>query len=137
MGCSLVGLWRKTEKKVDRAEERQRMLSEPEADNIPLSLELVELVSQIAASLDMMERLVMGVDRIGKGLEVISEKLGEKEKEREKKSVEMQMEELSESEGMETETDGEGTEEEKEEDEQERVEEKTGEADEEKDNEEN
>ena len=61
-GCSLVGLWRKVEKKAERAEERWRVLSEPEADNIPLSLELVELVSQIATSMDLMERLVMGVD---------------------------------------------------------------------------
>ena len=38
-GCSLVGLQRKTEKKAERAEERRQMLSEPEADNIPLSLE--------------------------------------------------------------------------------------------------
>ena len=127
-GCSLVGLRRKAEKKAERAEERRRVLSEPEADNIPLSLELVELVLQIAGSLDMMERLVMGVDRIGKGLEVIAEKMGEKkEKEKEKKSVEIQMEELLESEGMETESemDGEEVEEEKEEkeDEEERVEE--------------
>ena len=127
-GCSLVGLRRKTEKKVERAEERRWMLSEPEADNIPLSLELVELVSQIATSMDLMERLVMGVDRIGKGLETISEKLGEKkEKEKKRKNVEIQTEELSESEGMESEseTDGEDAEEEKEEkeDEEERVEE--------------
>ena len=104
------------------------MLSEPEADNIPLSLELVELVSQIAASMDLMERLMMGVDRIGKGLEVIAEKMGEKkEKEEKKKSVETQTEEVSEGEEMETETetDGEDAEEEKEEkeDEEERVEE--------------
>ena len=119
------GLQRKTEKKAVRVEERRRMLSEPEADNIPLSLELVELVSQIATSMDLMERLVMGVDRIGKGLELLTEKLGEnKEKEKEKKSVEIQTEELSESEGMETESemDGEEVEEEKEEKE-ERVEE--------------
>ena len=127
-GCSLVGLRRKTEKKAGRAEERRRMLSEPEADNIPLLLELVELVSQIAASMDLMERLVMGVDRIGKGLEMLTEKLGEKkEKEKEKKSVETQTEELSESEGMEMEleTDREDAEEEKEEkeDEEEGVEE--------------
>ena len=127
-GCSLVGLRRKTEKKVERAEERRRMLLEPEADNIPLSLELVELVSQIAASMDLMERLVMGVDRVGKGLEVIAEKMGEKkEKKKERKSVEIQTEEVSEGEGMETEseTDGEDVEEEKEEkeDEEERVEE--------------
>ena len=106
------------------------MLSEPEANNIPLSLELVELVLQIATSMDLMERLVMGVDRIGKGLELVAERLGdrkEKEKEKEKKSVEVQTEEASESEGMETETetDGEEVEEEKEEkeDEEERVEE--------------
>ena len=130
-GCSLVGLWRKTEKKVERAEERRRILLEPEADNIPLSLELVELVLQITTSMDLMERLVMGVDSIGKGLEVIAEKMGEKkEKEGKKRSVEMQMEEVSESEGMEreSETDGEEAEEEKEEkeekeDEEERVEE--------------
>ena len=112
------------EKKAERAEERRRMLSEPEADNIPLSLELVELVSQIATSMDLMERLVMGVDRIGKGLEVIAEKMGEKkEKEGKKKSVETQMEEVSE--GEEMETDGEDVEEETEEkeDEEERVEE--------------
>ena len=124
-GCSLVGLRRKTEKKAERAEEQWRMLSELEANNIPLLLELVELVSQIATSMDLMERLVMGVDRIGKGLEVLSEKLGEKkEKEKEKKSVETQTEEVSEGEEMETEseTDGEGTEEEKE-DEEERAEE--------------
>ena len=117
-GCSLVGLRRKTEKKAERAEERRQILSEPEADNIPLSLELVELVSQIAASMDLMERLVMGVDRIGKGLEVIAEKMGEKkEKEGEKKSVETQTEEVSEGEEMETEseTDGEEAEGEKEE----------------------
>ena len=123
-GCSLVGLRRKTEKKVERAEERRQLLSEPEADNIPLSLELVELVSQIATSMDLMERLVMGVERIGKGLETLMEKLGEtKEKEKEKKSVEVQTEELSESEGMET--DREEVEEEKEEkeDEEEKVEE--------------
>ena len=127
-GCSLVGLRRKAEKKAERAEERRRVLSEPEADNIPLSLELVELVSQIATSMDLMERLVMGVDRIGKGLELVAERMGEKkEKEKEKKSVEVQTEELSESEGMETEmeTDRENAEEEKEEkeDEEERVEE--------------
>ena len=119
-----MGLQRKTEKKAERAEERRRMLSEPEADNIPLSLELVELVSQIATSMDLMERLVMGVDRIGKGLEMLTEKMGEKkEMEKEKKSVETQMEEVSESEEMET--DGEEVEEEKEEkeDEEERVEE--------------
>ena len=100
------------------------MLLEPEADNIPLSLELVELVLQIATSMDLMERLVMGVDRIGKGLELVAERLGDrKEKEKEKKSVEIQTEEVSESE--ETETDGEEVEEEKEEkeDEEERVEE--------------
>ena len=127
-GCSLVGLRRKTEKKAERAEERRRLLSEPEADNIPFSLELVELVSQIATSMDLMERLVMGVERIGKRLETLTEKLGEKkEKEKEKKSVEIQTEELLESEGMETEseTDREEVEEEKEEkeDEGERVEE--------------
>ena len=123
-GCSLVGLRRKTEKKAERAEERWWMLSEPEADNIPLLLELVELVSQIATSMDLMERLVMGVDRIGKGLELVAERLGDrKEKEKEKKSVEIQTEELLESEG--TETDGEEAEEEREEkeDEEERVEE--------------
>ena len=89
------------------------MLSEPEADNIPLSLDLVELVSQIATSMDLMERLVMGVERIGKGLEVLTEKMGEKkEKEKEKKSVEVQTEEVSEGEETETEseTDGEGAE---------------------------
>ena len=138
-GCSLVGLQRKTEKKAERAEERRRMLSEPEADNIPLSLELVELVSQIAASMDLMERLVMGVDRIGKGLETLMEKLGEKkEKEGKKKNVETQTEEVSESEGMEMESemDGEEVEEEKEEkeDEEERVEE-AGEGDKEKEQE--
>ena len=74
-GCSLVGLWRKAEKKAERAEERRRVLLEPEADNIPLSLELVELVSQIATSMDLMERLVMGVDRIGKGLDRKSTRL--------------------------------------------------------------
>ena len=123
-GCSLVGLRRRLEKKVERAEERRRMLSEPEADNIPLSLELVELVLQIAASMDLMERLVMGVDRIGKGLEVIAEKMGEKkEKEKERKSVEIQTEEVSEGEEMETEseTDGEEAEEEKGEKEEEEV----------------
>ena len=106
------------------------MLSEPEANNILLSLELVELVSQIATSMDLMERLVMGVDRIGKGLELVAEKLGEKkEKEKEKKSVEVQTEEASEGEETETETesetDGEEVEEDKEEkeDEEERVEE--------------
>ena len=141
MGCSLVGLRRKAEKKAERAEERRRVLSEPEADNIPLSLELVELVSQIVGSLDMMERLVMGVDRIGKGLELVAEKLGEKkEKEKEKRSVEIQMEEVSEDEETETEseTDGEEAEEEKEEkeDEEERAEE-AGEEEKEKENEEN
>ena len=119
-------------------EERRRMLSEPEADNIPLSLELVELVSQIATSMDLMERLVMGVDRIGKGLELVTEKLGEKEKEKEKKSVEVQTEEVLESEEteMESETDGEEAEEEKEEkeDEEERVEE-VGEGEKEKEKE--
>ena len=127
-GCSLVGLRRKAEKKAERAEERRRVLSEPEADNIPLSLELVELVSQITTSMDLMERLVMGVDRIGKGLELVAEKLGEKkEKGKEKKNVEIQTEEVSEGEGMETEseTDEEEAEEEKEEkeDEEEKVEE--------------
>ena len=122
-----MGLQRKAEKKAEKVEERQWILSELEADNIPLSLELVELVSQIAASLDMMERLVMGVDRIGKGLELVAERLGEKkEKEKEKKHVETQTEEVSESEGMETEseTDREDAEEDKEEkeDEEERVE---------------
>ena len=139
-GCSLVGLRRKTEKKAERAEERRRILLEPEADNVPLSLELVELVSQIATSMDLMERSVMGVDRIGKGLEVLSERLGEKkEKEKEKKNVEIQTEELLESEGMETETetDGEEAEEDKEEkeDEEERVEE-AGEKEKEKEDEE-
>ena len=114
-----MGLRRKTEKKVERAEERRRLLSEPEADNILLSLELVELVSQIAGSLDMMERLVMGVDRIGKGLELVAEKLGEKkEKEKEKKSVETQTEEASE--GEETETESETDREEAEEDKEEK-----------------
>ena len=106
-GYSLVGLRRKTEKKAERAEERQQMLS----------LELVELVSQIATSMDLMERLVMGVDRIGKGLELVAERLGDrKEKEKERKNVEIQMEEMSEGEEMETEseTDGEEAEEEKE-----------------------
>ena len=134
-GCSLVGLWRKTEKKAERAEERRWMLLEPEADNIPLSLELVELVSQIATSMDLMERLVMGVDRIGKGLEVLSEKMGEKkEKEKEKKSVEIQTEEVSEGEEMETEseTDGEEAEEEKEEVGEEGVEEEKEKEDEDK-----
>ena len=117
-GCSLVGLWRKTEKKAERAEEQRWMLL----------LELVELVSQIATSMDLMERLVMGVDRIGKGLETLTEKLGDrKEKEKERKNVEIQTEEVSESEGMEMESemDGEEAEEEKEEkeDEEERVEE--------------
>ena len=59
----MVGLRRKMEKKAERAEERRQMLLEPEADNIPLSLELVELVSQIVTSMDLMERLVMGVER--------------------------------------------------------------------------
>ena len=94
VGCSLVGLQRK----VERKEERRRVLSEPEADNVPMSLELVELVSQIAASMDLMERLVMGVDRIGKGLEVIAERM---EKKKEKKDAEMQTEELTEDEGTE------------------------------------
>ena len=99
-GCSLVGLWRKMEKKAERVEERRRMLSEPEADNIPLSLELVELVSQIATNMDLMERLVMGVDRIGKGLEMLTERLGEKKEEKKKrKDTGMQTEEMSESEG--------------------------------------
>ena len=138
-GCSLVGLWRKTGKKAERVEERRRILSEPEADNIPLSLELVELVSQIATSMDLMERLVMGVDRIGKGLELVAERLGEKkEKEKEKKHVETQMEEVLESEGMEmeSETDKEDAEEDKEEkeDEEERVEE-AGEGEKEKEKE--
>ena len=138
-GCSLVGLRRKTEKKVERAEERRQILSEPEADNIPLSLELVELVSQIATSMDLMQRLVMGVDRIGKGLELVAERLGEKkEREKEKKHVEIQTEEVSESEGTETESemDGEEAEEEKEEeeDEEERVEE-AGEGEKEKEKE--
>ena len=113
-GCSLVGLRRKMEKKAERAEERRRV----EADNIPLSLELVELVSQIATSMDLMERLVMGVDRIGKGLELVAERLGDrKEKEKEKKSVEIQMGGVSEGEESETEseTDREDAEEEKEE----------------------
>ena len=97
-------------------------MSELEADNVPLSLELVELVSQIATSMDLMERLVMGVNRIGKGLELVVERLGDrKEKEKEKKSVEIQTEEVSESEGMETESETDG--EEVEEDEEERVEE--------------
>ena len=127
-GCSLVGLRRKAEKKAERAEERRRVLSEPEADNIPLSLELVELVLQIATSMDLMERLVMGVDRIGKGLELVVERLGDrKEKEKERKNVEVQTEEASEGEETETEseTDGEEAEEEKEEkeDEEEKVEE--------------
>ena len=140
-GCSLVGLRRKVEKKVERAEERRRVLLEPEADNIPLSLELVELVSQIVGSMDLMERLVMGVDRIGKGLELVAERLGDREeKEKEKKSVEIQTEEVSEDEetGTESETDGEEVEEEKEEkeDEEERVEE-AGEGEKEKENEEN
>ena len=138
-GCSLVGLRRKAEKKAERAEERRRVLSEPEADNIPLSLELVELVSQIAGSMDLMERLVMGVDRIGKGLELVAERLGaKKEKEKEKKHVEIQTEEVSEDEetGTESETDGEDVEEEKEEkeDEEERVEE-VGEGEKEKEKE--
>ena len=128
MGCSLVGLRRKTEKKVERAEERRRLLSEPEPDNIPLSLELVELVLQIATSMELMERLVMGVDRIGKGLELVAERLGEKkEKEKVKKNVEIQTEEVLEGEETETEseTDGEEAEEDKEgkEDEEEKVEE--------------
>ena len=125
VGCSLVGLRRKAEKKAERAEERRRVLSEPEADNILLSLELVELVSQIAGSLDMMERLVMGVDRIGKGLELVAERLGDrKEKEKERKNVEVQTEEASEDEETETEseTDGDEVEEEKE-DEEEKTEE--------------
>ena len=134
-----MGLRRKTEKKAERAEERRRMLSEPEADNIPLSLELVELVSQIATSMDLMERLVMGVERIGKGLELVAERLGDKkEKEKVKKSVETQTEEVSESEGTETEseTNGEEAEEEKEEkeDEEERAEE-VGEGEKEKEKE--
>ena len=127
------------EKKAERAEERRWMLSEPEADSIPLSLELVELVSQIATSMDLMERLVMGVDRIGKGLEALTERMGEKkEKEKEKKNVEIQTEEVSEGEEteMESETDGEEVEEEKEEkeDEEERVEE-AGEGEQEKEKE--
>ena len=134
-GCSLVGLRRKMEKKAERAEERRWMLSEPEADNIPLSLELVELVLQIVTSMDLMERLVMGVDRIGKGLELVVEKLGEKkEKEKEKKSVEIQTEEVLEGEETETEseTDREEAEEEKEEkEEKEDEEERVGEAKEE------
>ena len=138
-GCSLVGLRRKTEKKAERAKERRRLLSEPEADNIPLSLELVELISQIVGSMDLMERLVMGVERIGKGLETLTEKLGEKrEKEGKKRSVETQTEEVSESEGTETEleTDGEEVEEDKEEkeDEEEKAEE-AGEGDKEKEEE--
>ena len=133
-----MGLRRKTEKKAERVEERRRMLSEPEADNILLSLELVELVSQIATSMDLMERLVMGVDRIGKGLELVAERLGDrKEKDKVKKSVEIQTEEVSESEETETEleTDGEEVEEEKEEkeDEEEKVEE-IGEGEKEKEN---
>ena len=99
-------------------------MSEPEADNVPLSLELVELVLQITTSMDLMERLVMGVERIGKGLELVAERLGDrKEKDKVKKSVEIQTEEVSESE--ETETDGEEVEEGKEEkeDEEEKVEE--------------
>ena len=134
-----MGLRRKTEKKAERVEERWWMLSEPEANNIPLSLELVELVSQIVTSMDLMERLVMGVDRIGKGLELVAERLGDrKEKEKVKKSVETQTEEVSESEGMETELemDREEAEEEKEEkeDEEERVEE-VGEGEKEKEKE--
>ena len=134
-----MGLQRKTEKKVERAEERQRILSELEADNVPLSLELVELVSQIATSMDLMERLVMGVDRIGKGLELVAERLGDrKEKEKERKNVEVQTEEVSEGEETETEseTDGEEAEEDKEEkeDEEERVEE-AGEGEKEKEKE--
>ena len=135
VGCSLVGLRRKTEKKAERVEERRRLLSEPESDNIPLSLELVELVSQIATSMDLMERLVMGVDRIGKGLETLMEKLGDrKEKEKVKKSVEIQTEELSESEGMETDEEEAEEEKEEKEDEEERAEE-AGEGDKEKEEE--
>ena len=138
-GCSLVGLRRKTEKKAERAEERWRMLLELEADNILLSLELVELVSQIATSMDLMERLVMGVDWIGKGLELVAERLGEKkEKEKEKRSIEIQTEVVLEGEETETEseTDGEEAEEEKEEkeDEEEKVEE-AGEGEQEKEKE--
>ena len=133
-----MGLQRKMEKKAERAEERRQILSEPEADNIPLSLELVELVSQIATSMDLMERLVMGVERIGKGLELVAERLGDrKEKEKKIKNMEIQTEEVSESKEMETEseTDGEEAEEEKEEkeDEEERVEE-AGEGEKEKEN---
>ena len=89
-----------------------------------------------------------GVDRIGKGLEMLTERLGEKKEEKKKrKDAGMQTEEVSESEGMETEleteseteseTDGEETEEEKgeKEDEEERVEE-TGEGEKEKEKEE-
>ena len=90
------------EKKADRVEERRRMVSEPGSDNIQLSYELVELVSQIAASMDLMERLVMVVDRIGKGLEALTEKLGKREeKETERKDVGMQTE--GQTEGEETE----------------------------------
>ena len=130
-----MGLRRKTEKKAERAEERWQLLSEPEADNIPLSLELVELVSQIAGSLDMMERLVMGVDRIGKGLELVAERLGDrKEKEKERKNVEVQTEVLEDEETeTESETDGDEVEEEKE-DEEEKTEE-VGEEDKEKEEE--
>ena len=127
------------ERKEDRAAERRRMVSEPDSDNIPLSLELLELVSQIAASMDTMERLAMGVERIGKGLEMLTEKLGKgKEKEKEKKDMEIQTEEVSEGEEMETqsETDGEEAEEEKgeKEDEEVRVEE-VGEGEKEKEKE--
>ena len=101
------------ERKEDRVAERQWMVSEPGSDNIQLSYKLVELVLQIAASMDLMERLVMGVDRIGRNLEVMAERMGEKkEKEKERKDAEMQTEELTEDE--EVETDGEEAEEEKE-----------------------
>ena len=74
------------EKKDERLEERQQMMSELGSDNIQLSYELVELVSQIAANMELMERLVMGVDRIGKNLGLMVERMGErKEKEKERK----------------------------------------------------
>jgi hypothetical protein len=82
------------------------MMLEPGSDNIQLSFELLDLVSQIAANTDLIKRLVMGVDRIGKSLGLMAEKTDEKkEKEKEKKDVEMQTEEMQ--------TDGEEAEENK------------------------
>ena len=123
------------QKELEKVRKEKRKVVEISEDNG----DEVELVLQIATSMDLMERLVMGVDRIGKGLEVIAEKMGEKkEKEGKKRSVETQTEEVSESEGMETELemDGEDAEEDKEEkeDEEERVEE-AGEGEKEKEKE--